>query len=341
VRIKISDLTGDELRDAYRLAGISGGIVDPAEANKFLGTRGGRRLVQRLLEANTADDVRNIVGKNVYIDTVKALRDAKTEIEMQAVLADVLGLPGKGLTSTVGVKGTKTIMLSNARRTDLLRLADNLPGGKKIARGLAGRAGAIGDISSESPSDVRRVINDIDNWSKNVLMPEESYDVIKTLDNGDQVVTTLPGRRELLDMAVNALVGDSATPTARRAFKELWEQVVPASLAQNGVNDNVLKAVFESFYVKFVKNSEWAKGVDGTPDDMGFYNGAVVGGEKVTDGAFGGPMLQSELANVIITMPDAKEVAALTNNLNFLWRKGSGEYFFFDRNVERLARAGV
>ena len=341
VRIKISDLTGDELRDAYRLAGISGGIVDPAEANKFLGTRGGRRLVQRLLEANTADDVRNIVGKNVYIDTVKALRDAKTEIEMQAVLADVLGLPGKGLTSTVGVKGTKTIMLSNARRTNLLRLADNLPGGKKIARGLAGRAGAIGDISSESPSDVRRVINDIDNWSKNVLMPEESYDVIKTLDNGDQVVTTLPGRRELLDRAVNALVGDSATPTARREFKELWEQVVPASLAQNGVNDNVIKAVFQSFYEKFPKNSEWAKGVDGTPDDMGFYNGAVVGGEKVTDGAFGGPMLQSELANVIITMPDAKEVAALTNSLNFLWRKGSGELFGLrDPNLERLARAG-
>ena len=74
---------------------------------------------------------------------------------------------------------------------------------------------------------------------------------------------------------------------------------------------------------------------------MGFYNGAVVGGEKVTDGAFGGPMLQSELANVIITMPDAKEVAALTNNLNFLWRKGSGEFFGLrDPNLERLAQAG-
>lgn len=341
VKIKVSDLTGDELRDAYRLAGISGGIVDPAEANKFLGTRGGRRLVERLLEANTTDDVRNIVGKNVYIDTVKKLRDAKTELDMQAVLADVLGLPTVGLTSTVGVKGVKPIMLSNARRTALLELADSVPGAKKVARGLSGRAGMIGDISSEAPLDVRRVIDNIDNWSKNVLLPEESWDAVKVLDNGDEIVTTMPGRRQLLDIAVDALTGDSATPTARRAFKELWEEVVPAALVKNGVDDNIVEAVFKPFYETLPKQSQWSVGIDGKPDDAGLYHAVNIAGEKVTDGVFGGPMLQSELANVIITMPDAKEVAALTNNFNFLWRKGSGKYLGFgDPNLERLAQAG-
>lgn len=344
VKIKVSDLTGDELRDAYRLAGISGGIVDPAEANKFLGTRGGRRLVERLLEADTTDDVRNIVGKKVYIDTVKKLRDAKTELDMQAVLADVLGLPGAGLTSTVGVKGVKPIMLSNARRTALLELADSLPAAKKVARGLSGRAGMIGDISSEAPLDVRRVIDNIDNWSKNVLLPEESWDAVKVLDNGDEVVKTLPGRRQLLDIAVDALTGDSATPTARRAFKELWEEVVPAALVKNGVDDNIVEAVFKPFYETLPKQSQWSVGVDGKPDDAGFYHAVNVAGQKVTDGVFGGPMLQSELADVIITMPDAKEVAALTNNLNFLWRKGKpliGKASLDDdANLARLAQAG-
>lgn len=349
VAIKISDLTGDELREAHRLAGISGGIVNPGEANKFLGTPGGRRLVKRLLEADTSDDVRNIIGKNVFADTIKKLRDAKTELDMQAVLADVLGLPQQGLASTVGVKGTKLIMLSNARRTAMLEAAVGAKQAKKVVRGFSGRAGTIGDVSSEAPRDVRDTINNIDNWSKNILLPEDSWDVTSVNKAGELVTKTFPGRRELLDKAVDAMVGDSSTPTARREFRELWQEMVPEAVIKNGGNPRAVKAIFGQFYERLPKLSGWSLGVDGMPDDAGFYSDAIVAGEKISDGAFGGPMLQSELANVIIDMPDPKQIAALTNNLNFLWRKGTGisdklealtRKGFSDTNLDRLAETG-
>ena len=325
VIIPLSKMTGDELKEAHRLAGIVGGTVNPEEANKFLGSRGGRRLVERLVEADTADDVRSLLNKNVYADTVKRLRDAKTELDVQAVLADVLGLPGKGLTRTVGIDGVHKFVISNARRIKFIESLEALPGGKKVVRGFSKQARNIGDISSEAPQDVRNTINAIDNWSRAALIPENEWELVKVAKDGTKEVVTMPGRRQILDEALDAMTGDSATPTARKAFKEKWEKTIQDVMVhQNGVDENIVKAVFNKFYEKMYLRSQFALGMDGLPEDGGFFHKVQVGNDEITDGAFGGPMLQSELANVIIDMPDVNQVKALTGKFNKITRYKAG-----------------
>jgi hypothetical protein len=349
VVIPLSKMTGDELKEAHRLAGIVGSTVDPAEANKFLGSRGGRRLVERLVSANTADDVRALVGKNVYADTVKRLRDAKTELDVQAVLADVLGIPQKGLARTVGVDGIHKFVISNARRTKIIEGLESIPGGKKVVRGFSKQARNIGDISSEAPQDVRDTMNAIDNWSRAALIPENEWQLTRVAADGTEEVVTMPGRRQILDEALDAMSGDSATPTARKAFKEKWERTVQDVMVHlNGVDENIVKAVFNKFYEKMYLRSQWALGMDGVPEDGGFFHKVQVGNDEITDGAFGGPMLQSELASVIIDMPDVNQVKALTGKLNKITRYKAGgavkelkEIGLMDEDIfQKLASAG-
>lgn len=319
--IKVSDLTGEELRDARRIAGLIGDTVDPAEANKFFGTRGGRRLVGRLVDANSYDDVRALVGRNVYSETVKRLRDAKTEFEVQEVLADVLGVAGKGLTRTEGVKGVRSYALTNARRTKFMESLDKAPFGAKIKRSLAPVARNIGDISSENPFDVRNTINAMDDWMRISLVDEQT-------------------RRKVLDQAADALIGDTSTPTARVALKETFEGVITQALKDNGVNSDVVDAVFANFFDVMKKRQSWNRGITGEIDDAGFYNAVNINGTVVTDQAFGGPMLASELARVAIDMPDVRQVRALTNRWNGIVRKKELLARRGDTNLEKLAQVG-
>lgn len=346
--IPLSKMTGEELKEARLLAGIVGDTVDASQANKFLGTRGGRRLVTRLAEANTAEDVRSLVGRNVYADTVKRIRDAKTELEVQEVLADILGVSQQGLARTVGVDGVHKFVLSNARRTKFIESIESVPGGKKVLRGFSPRAGNIGDMSSAAPTDVRRTINAIDDWARTALLPENEWELVRKNAKGVEEVVKMPGRRQILDQALDSMVGDSATPTARLAFKEKWQEVMQEVMVeQNGVDRNIVKAVLDNFYKGMKKRTSWAVGHDGMPDDTGFYHLTMVGGEKVTDGAFGGPMLQSELANVVIDMPNPDQIKALTGNLNWITRNKSSKALkdieaggSFDDNILALQKAG-
>jgi hypothetical protein len=319
--IKVSDLTGDELRDARRIAGLIGDTVDPAEANKFFGTRGGRRLVERLVDANSYDDVRALVGKNVFADTVKRLRDAKTEFEVQEVLADVLGVAGKGLTRTEYAKGVRLVSLTNARRTKFLESLDSIPFGQRLKQMKARTARGIGDISSENAADVRDTINAMDDWMRTALVDEGT-------------------RRSVLDQAADALIGDTATPTAREALKDTFQEVITNSLKSSGINDNVVDSVFRKFYDVMKKRQAWNKGADGQIDDAGFYNAVAIGGDVVTDGAFGGAMLASELARTVIDMPDPRQVRRLTGTLNGIWSKKGVLGRYADDNLQRLEDAG-
>jgi hypothetical protein len=276
------------------------------------------------------------------------LRDAKTELDVQAVLADVLGLPGEGLVRTVGVDGVHKFVISNARRTKFIESLEAIPGGKKVVRGFSKQARQIGDISSESPADVRNTINAIDNWSRLALVPENEWQLTRVAKDGTKEVVTMPGRRQILDEALDAMSGDAATPTARKAFKEKWEKTIQDVMVhRNGVNQDIVRAVFDKFYRRMNLRSQWALGPDGRPFDGGMYNSIDVAGEKLTDGVFGGPMLQSELARVIIDMPDPAQVKALTGKLNIITRNKGGKALkdikaggYVDSNWQALAEAG-
>lgn len=301
--LKISDMTGEDLKEARRLAGLVGDTVDATEANRFFGTRAGRRLVQRLVAAESVDDVWKLLNRNVYADTVKRLRDAKTESEVQEVLTDVLGKPQVGLSTTKGAKGVRAFSISNARRLKIMESLDTKVG-LKIKRGLGYTPGKMIDMSSSNPADVRRTLQQIDNWAKNTLVPEEA-------------------RRALLDEGLDVMIGENSTPTARRAFKEKFENVTIRSLIDNGyTNQAAAEVIFAGHRSRMQKIRQWALGPDGVPDDAGLAkNVARVDGEEVTDVAFGGAMLSSELADVIIDMPDPRQVRAISNRFNWGWRK--------------------
>jgi hypothetical protein len=82
-----------DLAEARKLAGINNLTVDAAEANKFLGSTKGLRLIDKLVEADTADGVRKLLPKMFIPKLVQRLRNAASHAEVEEVLADVLGVP--------------------------------------------------------------------------------------------------------------------------------------------------------------------------------------------------------------------------------------------------------
>jgi len=69
----------------------------------------------------------------------------------------------------------------------------------------------------------------------------------------------------------------------------------------------------------------------------------IHGDKTFAQGTFGGPLMQSDLANVITEMPDVDQVRALTGRWNRIWRKrptASGLDVYADENIQRLAEAG-
>ena len=322
--IKTSEMTSEELRAARVAAGINGQTVDAATANKFLGSDKGLRLIDRLVEADTADAVRKLIGDKVYPDTVQRLRNAASTAEVEEVLVDILGKPKLGVTRTV-MPGTKLLGVSNARR---VKVIDNLVGsfentkkGRILTRAFELRPqGTVIDFSSENPRDVGRTINDIDRWMKVSLT--------------DQNV-----RVRFLDRALNAMTGPNATPTARKAIYDEFNDLIVQSWVEAGVDPDVAGAVRNSFRGYVEKSRKYGASIDGQLDDGNMFMGVAQQNGQIANAVFGGPTLVSELANLSMEMPDVRQVRALTGRYNKIWRKNpKGEYV--DGNVARLAEAG-
>ena len=340
--IKLSELTGEELKQARLAAGIVGGTVDASAANKWMGTSAYLRLRERIVEANTLDEVRSLLPKNVFAETAQRLRNAKTAGEVDEVFADVLGIAGKGLTRTV-MPGTRRFGLSNARRVAVI---DNLVDGFEDSRAgrIVGRAFEmrpmrnIVDFSSTEPRDVTRTINDVDRWLKAALVKDGAETVTR---GGKDIV--MRGRVEFLDDLVDALTGPNATPTARKRMAEEFKTMMKEAVIRNGGNDpEIVSAVFDYHAGWLKKSSNFHLSANGMVDDGGMYMG--IHGEKgVRNAVFGGPQLQSELANIVLEMPDVDQLRALTGRYNRIWRKRpnvAGIDTYEDANIQRLAEAG-
>lgn len=322
--IKISEMTGEELRAARAAAGINGSTVDAATANKFLGSTKGLRLIDRLVEADTADAVRRLIGDKVFPDTVQRLRNAASTAEVEEVLVDILGKPKLGVTRTV-MPGTKLFGLSNARRVavidNLVGSFENTRAGRIATRAFESRPqGTIIDFGSENPRDVGRTLNDIDRWMKVSLT--------------DQNV-----RVDFLDRALDSMVGVNATPSARKAIYDEFNDLIKQSWVDAGVDPDVASAVRNSFRSFTEQSRKYGASLDGQLDDGNMFMGIAQQNGQIANAVFGGPTLVSELANLTMEMPDVRQVRALTGRYNKLWRKNpKGEYV--DENIARLAQAG-
>lgn len=320
--IKTSEMTSAQLRAA---AGLVGNTIDASAANKFLGSRKGLRLIERLADANTTDEVRNLLGDKVFGSTIQRLRNARTVDEVTYELIDILGVPGKGLTRTK-MPGTKLFGVSNARRVavidNLLGSFENSRFGRISERAFEKRPqGTIIDFGSETERDVLRTLNDMDRWMKVSL-------------------TDQTRRVNFLDQALDALTGPNSSPTARRQLYENFNDLILQSWIDAGVDRDVALAVRNSFRRYMDQTRAYGVSVDGQKFDGNFYNGVAQQNGVITNAVFGGPGLSSELAgSLIMEMPDARQVRALTGRWNKIWRKNpKGEYL--DENIERLAQAG-
>lgn len=328
-KILPSNITAEEYDNLVKQAGIIGGTVDPAEANKFLGTDRWFRLRDKLVEADTVDAVRKLTNDNVYPETLRRLRDAKTAEDVTREMIDILGVPQQGITRTV-MPGTKRFAVSNARRVavidNLLGTFENSRLGRISERAFENRPSrSIIDFSSDNPVDVRRTLNDMDRWMKASLTDKEA-------------------RVKFLDQALDALSGPAATPTARRKLYEDFHSLVKKSWIDDGLDENVATAVIDGQIMRQTKARGYHASLGSDLDDGKFYDGFTTAKGKVVDGVFGGPLLQSELANLTIEMPDIAQVRRLTGRLNRVWAKAPRAEFgtanYLDENIERLAKAG-
>lgn len=328
-KIAASKISGEEYDQLVKAAGLVGGTVDAAEANKFLGTDKWFRIRDKLVEADTVDGVRKLLNDNVYPETLRRLRDAKTAEDVTREMIDILGVPQQGIVRTV-MPGTKRFAVSNARR---VAVVDNLLGsfensrlGRISERAFENRPSrSIIDFSSDNPVDVRRTINDMDRWMKASLTDKES-------------------RVKFLDQALDALSGPAATPTARRKLYEDFHGLVKKSWIDDGLDENVATAVINGQMIRQSKARGFHASLGSELDDGKFYEGFAKQGGGVVNGSFGGPLLQSELANLTIEMPDIAQVRRLTGRLNKIWSKAPRAEFgtanYIDENIERLSKAG-
>jgi hypothetical protein len=325
-KILPSNISAEEYDNLVKAAGLTGRTVDPVEANKFLGTDKFFRLRDRLVEADTLDAVRKLTNENVYPETLVRLRDAKTADDVTREMIDILGIAQQGITRTV-MPGTKRFGLSNARRVavidNLLGTFENSRAGQISERAFSKRpVDSIIDFSSDNPVDVRRTINDMDRWMKASLTNQQD-------------------RIKFLDQAADSLIGANATPTARRKLYEDFHGLVKKSWIDDGVDDNVATAIMDGFINRQIKSRGYGATLGSELDDGRHYEQAS---GKIVNAAFGGPTLQSELANLTLEMPDIAQVRRLTGTLNKIWAKAPKAEFgpanYIDENIERLRESG-
>ena len=328
-KILPSNITAEEYDALVKSAGLTGRTVDPVEANKFLGTDKWFRLRDRLVEADTLDAVRKLTNDNVYPETLVRLRDAKDADAVTREMIDILGIAQQGVTRTV-MPGTKRFGVSNARRVavidNLLGTFENSRAGRISERAFEKRpSGTIIDFSSDNPVDVRRTINDIDRWMKASLT-----------DQNDRV--------KFLDQAADSLIGVNATPTARRKLYEDFHKLIKKSWIDDGLDQNVATAVLDGQVTRQIKSRGYSASIGSELDDGKFYEGFAVKNGGIANGVFGGPALQSELANLTLEMPDIAQVRRLTGKINKVWAKSARAEFdsanYIDENIERLRQAG-
>ena len=345
-KIELSKISGAEYENARLAAGVLGDTIDPKLVNDFIGTRGGIRLMERLVDANTASAVRREIGQNVYPETIQLLRDAKDFNTVRKIVIDILGLPVAGISRT-NIRGT------NLRPSNLRSMAviDNLVGSFEASRlGIltdraataTGRAvtdsrtgllterafekrasRAVVDFSSENPVDIRRSLNDMDRWMAKSLV-----------DPADRV--------RFMDQALDAMTGPNATPTAQRKLKDDFQELVKASWVKKGpksINEDVANAVMTAHLQSEQAARTFNNSLTGALDDGGAYMALDGKNANVADGVLGGPQWQGELGKFMVEMPDAGQVRALTGRWNRMWRKGPGGAFT-DPNIQRMSQAG-
>jgi len=308
-RILPSNMTSAEYAAQKAAHGIAGKQVNAADANRWLGTSDARRLIDRTAQANTLDDIRALYGDNLYLETAKRLRDAKTVDEVQGVLIDTLGKE-TGLASA-NIRGTSRFQ-TRIRVVDTL---DNLFG-ERYSRLRTARPGKHIDLAPTDPVGARQSLNAIDRWMKQTLV-----------DNDERV--------KLLDQAADALTGPNATPTAQKALRDALDKTMREALVNRGVKQEVVDAVFDA-HTEFIRKVTGFNIDDaGQITDNGFYMGIAGGPDTIINGVAAGPQLASELAQTMMYLPDADQIRRLSSV------KAINKVFTAsDANLDNLAQAG-
>ncbi len=328
-KISPSKLPGDEYAKLARAAademGLVGDTIDVGRFNGFLATDKGKRLVQNLVEANTVDDVYRATSKNLYVSTAKALRDAKTQDEVLNVLIDTVGkesglmrtrLPGTGVTYN-----TRKHMMDFLNELPVL----SIPKAKRLVSNVPRR---VADMDAKDPLEQRATIQAIDNWMRQSLVDDTT-------------------RKQTLDRAIDVLVGEAATPSAKKQFIEEFEDLMVESWVKAGVAPEIAEALMANHRVIAGRTQLYNLDDAGVFTDSGFYKGLAGGPDKIENGVVVGPQNAAELARNVLEMPDPRQIRRLTSDIGWIFGKSqagavqkAGRVMGTDPNIEALREAG-
>lgn len=315
---KLAKATAEEM-------GLTGDTIDVGRFNGFLATDKGKRLVQNLVEANTVDDVYRATSKNLYASTAKALRDAKTQDEVLNVLIDTVGkesglmrtrLPGTGVTYN-----TRKHMMDFLNELPVL----SSPKAKRLVSNVPRR---VADMDAKDPLEQRATIQAIDNWMRQSLVDDAT-------------------RKETLDRATDAIIGEGATPTAKKQFIEDFEDLMVESWVKAGVAPEIAEALMANHRVIAGRTQLYNLDDAGVFTDSGFYKGLAGGPDKIENGVVVGPQNAAELARNVLEMPDPRQIRRLTSDIGWIFGKSqagavqkAGRVMGTDPNIEALREAG-
>lgn len=328
-KISPSKLPGDEYAKLARAAademGLIGDTIDVGRFNGFLATEKGKRLVQNLVDADTVDDVYRATSKNLYVSTAKALRDAKTQDEVLNVLIDTVGkesglmrtrLPGTGVTYNT--------------RKHMMDFLNELPvfSNPKVKRLTSNVPRSVADMDAKDPLEQRATIQAIDNWMRQSLVDDTT-------------------RKQTLDRAIDVLVGEAATPSAKKQFIEEFEDLMVESWVKAGVAPQIAEALMANHRVIAGRTQLYNLDDAGVFTDSGFYKGLAGGPDKIENGVLVGPQNAAELARNVLEMPDPRQIRRLTSDIGWIFGKSqagavqkAGRVMGTDPNIEALREAG-
>lgn len=326
--IQPSKISGEEYSKLAKAAaeemGLVGDTIDVGKFNGFLGTAKGQRLVQNLLEANTLDDVYKATSKNLYLSTAKALRDAKTQDEVIGVLLDTVGKES-GLSRT-RLPGTGTTYNTRKHMMDFL---NELPvlSSPKAKRLMSNVPRMMADMDATDPLEQRATIQAIDNWMRQSLVDDAT-------------------RRQTLDKAADALIGETASPTAKKQFIEEFEDLMVESWVKAGVAPEIAELLMAKHRVIAGRTQLYNLDDAGEFTDSGFYKGLAGGPDKIENGILVGPQNAAELAKNVLEMPDPRQIRRLTSDIGWIFGKSQrgavakAKRSYGDPNLAALADAG-
>jgi hypothetical protein len=305
--IGITELSADARKALQDEVGLVGDSVDLVKANRFFSTGKGRRLIERTAETDDFAETFELWGRKIDPATAMRLADAKTEPEVMATVLDILGTQ---VTSSVGLRGTRRVVLSTRMRNEIIQ---KIPLGEGTSRAFAKLPRVnINLFQAETPREQIEQLDTVDRALKLFKITGPKVD-----KDGKVIVEDL--RRDFMNRAAKLVTGKNEVEI-NKFYSDLEEEMKNV-IVRSGVPRENVDEIYKNF-ARFKDDSTVFTADDlGVKEDMGLYKKFHGLTDVDDDMIIAGGLTVGELATKEFFIPDPKQFRRLTNDLNWIWVK--------------------